>query len=319
MPTSPTIAVLIPCRNEEATVGKVLEDFRAHLPDADLYVIDNCSSDSTAKVAQEHGASLLFEPRQGKGFALERAFDEVAADLYVIVDGDDTYPADRVVDLLRSVAEGRADMCVGARLQSHAQGAFRPLHVFGNRLVGILVNWVSGSQLSDIMSGYRVVSRRAAERLPLVSAGFEVETDMTIQALYYRLKVVEVPVHYRSRPLGSESKLRTLRDGGHVLWKIFTLFRSLKPLTFFGSLGLAAGSAGLAAGIPAVLDYVRTGYVAHLPLAVMASALEVVAMLCIFTGIMLHSMNWRMRELHNVLTRHPREAGRARQGQRARE
>ena len=301
----PEIAVLIPCYNEEITVGKVVGDFRRELPEATVYVFDNCSTDRTAELAEESGAVVLREPRQGKGFVVERMLDTIRADYYVMVDGDDTYPPESVKELLQPVLEGRADMTVGARLVDHTDESFRPLHKFGNKLVRSLVNWVGKANLTDIMSGYRAFNRRVVMRLPAVSAGFEVETDMTIQMLYYQMKIIEIQVPYRERPAGSESKLNTFRDGFRVLWKIFTLFREVKPLTFFGGIGLVFFALGILAGIPPINDYISNPnhYVTHVPLAILATGLILLSGGFVFLGIMLHSMNWRLRELHNVLTR----------------
>ncbi len=303
MNTQPSVAVLIPCYNEAATIGKVVDDFRRELPEASVYVFDNCSSDETAAIAAEHEAIVIKEPRRGKGFVVDGMFDRVQADAYVMVDGDDTYPAEDVHALLKPVLDGNADMTVGARLDSHAETAFRPMHMFGNNLIRRLVNWLGHARLTDIMSGYRAFSRRVVERLPVVSGGFEVETEMTIQMLYYRMKIVEVPVHYRGRPAGSESKLRTLRDGSKVLWKIFTLFRSYKPLTFFGSVGVLFFICGILAGIPPIHDYVTTGKVPHFPLAILATGLMIISAGSVFAGILLHSLNWRLMEMHSVMSR----------------
>lgn len=301
----PKIAVLIPCLNEEMTIGKVIDDFRRELPLATICVFDNCSTDTTVTVAAEHGAVVLKEPRTGKGFVVDSMFDRIDADVYVMVDGDDTYPDGHVHKVLEPVLAGDADMVVGARLLDYADRSFRPLHVFGNNLVSRLVNLVSGAQLTDIMSGYRAFNRRVVERIPVVSAGFEVETEMAIQMLYHQLKIVEVPIPYEPRPAGSESKLKTFRDGFRVLWKIFSLFRAFKPLTFFGGLGLILMILGLLAGIPPVNDYLTEPdhYVRHVPLAILATGLIILSAGCIFLGILLHAVNWRSRELHNVLTR----------------
>ena len=303
MPLPNKIAVLIPCCNEEATIAKVIEDFRGQLPQAIIYVFDNCSIDRSAEIAAAHGAVVVHEPRQGKGFVIERMFDSIDADIYVMVDGDDTYPADHVHRLIEPVVAHRADMVVGARVQDGAAEAFRPMHAVGNKLVTHLVNWVSHGCLSDIMSGYRAFSRRVVDRLPVVSAGFEVETEMTVQMLYYRMEIVEVPVPYRRRPDGSVSKLRTFRDGIRVLWKIFTLMRSFKPLTFFGAIGLFLFGAGVLAGIPPIHDYLTMGKVLRFPLAILASGLMILAAGNVFLGILLHAMNWRLREMHNVMCR----------------
>lgn len=223
-----------------------------------------------------------------------------------MVDGDDTYPAERVYELLAPVLASDADMCVGARLSEYTDRSFRPLHVAGNRLVRSLVNWVGGASLTDIMSGYRAFTRRVVDRLPVVSARSEVETEMTIQMLYYRMRIVEVKVPYRERVEGSESKLHTVRDGIRVLWSIFTLFRSFKPLTFFGGLSLVLLAAGLAAGIYPIHDYVAHHYVFHVLLALLATGLVLLVSLSVGVGLLLHAINWRFLELHSIVTRRPR-------------
>jgi glycosyltransferase involved in cell wall biosynthesis len=299
------VAILIPCYNEETTIGKVIDDFQRELPSAAIYVFDNCSTDATIKIAQEHGAIVLKECRQGKGFVVESMFDRIDADFYVLVDGDDTYPAEYIHKLLEPVTLGAADMVVGGRLLKYTERSFRPLHVFGNKLVCILVNWIGRAQLADIMSGYRVFNRQVVRRIPVVSSGFEVETELTLQMLYYKLKIIEINVPYRERPAGSESKLRTFQDGFRVLWKIFTLLRSFKPLTFFGAIGLLLFCLGMLAGALPIHDYFTdpNHYVRHVPLAILAAGLMVLSSGCVFLGILLHALNWRFRELHNVLTR----------------
>jgi glycosyltransferase involved in cell wall biosynthesis len=304
----PRIAVLIPCYNEEITVGKVVSDFRRELPSAAIYVFDNCSTDATAEKAEEHGALVLKECRKGKGFVVDRMFDRIIADVYVMVDGDDTYPAEYVHDLLEPVIFGDADMVVGSRLSTYTEQSFRPLHIVGNKAVCSLVNWIGRSRLTDIMSGYRAFNRQVIKQIPVVSSGFEVETDLTLQALYYKLKIVEINIPYRERPTGSQSKLRTFHDGFRVLWKIFTLLRSFKPLTFFGAFALFLFILGVIAGFPPIYDYFTdpNHFVRHVPLAILAAALMVLSAGCTFLGILLHALNWRFLELHNVLTRgHP--------------
>ena len=299
------IAVLIPCLNEEITIGKVIDDFRRELPSAAIYVFDNCSADATAAVAVEHGAVVIKEPRRGKGFVVDSMFGRIEADLYVMVDGDNTYPADYVHKLLEPLLAGDADMVVGSRFSSYTDKSFHKFHIFGNNLVRLLVNWVGSAQLTDIMSGYRAFNHRVVERIPVVSVGFDVETEMTVQMLYYQLRIVEVNIPYRERPAGSKSKLKTFRDGFRVLWKIFSLLRALKPLTFFGSIGLLFLVLGLLAGILPIHDYLTdpNHHVHHLPLAVLATGLIILSAGFVFLGILLHSLNWRFRELHNVLTR----------------
>ena len=301
----PEIAILIPCHNEALTIGKVIDDFRRELPHATIYVFDNCSTDRTATVAREKGAIVLKESRKGKGFVVEGMFARVRADFYVLVDGDDTYPADSVHKLLAPVIIGDADMVVGGRLSQYTNQSFRPLHLGGNRVVCALVNWIGHAQLSDIMSGYRVFNKKVLKRIPVVSSGFEVETDLTLQMLYYNLKILEINVPYRERPAGSHSKLRTFHDGFRVLWRIFTLLRSFKPLTFFGSIGLVLFFLGALSGSSPIHDYFTdpNHYVRHVPLAILAAGLMIVSCGFVFLGILLHALNWRLRELHNVFTR----------------
>jgi glycosyltransferase involved in cell wall biosynthesis len=303
MTNEPRIAVLIPCYNEAATIGKVIDDFRAQLPEATIYVFDNNCSDDTAAIARGRGAVVAREPRQGKGYVVERMFETIEADAFVMVDGDDTYPAEKVHDLLRPVLSGDADMACGARLAEYTQESFRPLHVAGNNLVRGLINKIFSANLTDILTGYRAFNRKVTRCVPVVSAGFEIETELTLQMLYYRLKIVEVQVPYRERPAGSVSKLRTFRDGARVLWKIFSLFRAFKPLTFFGGIGIVLLALGVAAGAPSIYDYAKSGYVYHVPLAILATGLVLLSFGSIFLGLLLHAMNWRLKELHNVLVR----------------
>lgn len=301
----PRIAVLIPCYNEQATIAKVVDEFRASLPQAGVYVFDNCCTDNTAAIAAEHGAIVIRESRQGKGFVIDSMLDRVDAEYFIMVDGDDTYPAEMAPQLLAPVLAGEADMTVGTRLAQHDQTSFRPLHVMGNGLVRGLINSIFGAELTDIMSGYRAFNRRVVQRVPVVSAGFEVETELTVQMLYYRLRIVEVPVPYRGRPEGSFSKLNTFRDGARVLWKIFSLFRAFKPLTFFGSVGIILLMLGMLSGAAPVMDYLQNPNheVTHVPRAILATGFVLLSALSILLGVLLHAINWRFMELHNVVTR----------------
>jgi glycosyltransferase involved in cell wall biosynthesis len=286
----------------------VIDDFRAALPDATIYVFDNASTDRTAAIAAARGAVVIPEPRKGKGYVIEYMLDQVDADAYVMVDGDDTYEASEVHRLLAPVLAGQADMVVGSRVAPpDPRQAFRPLHVAGNRLVRGLINVIYGCRLTDILSGYRAFGRRVVERVPVVSSGFEVETEMTIQVLYYRLKMIEVPVPYRGRPAGSVSKLRTFHDGFRVLWTIFTLLRAVKPLTFFGLIGLLLFGLAALAGTGPLLDYVATRAVGDPALAILSTALVLLAFGSIFLGVLLHAVNWRLLELHNVIVRGARD------------
>ncbi len=303
MPDKPSIAVLIPCYNEAASIGKVVDDFRAQLPDAAIYVFDNRCTDDTAQIAAKHGAIVVREPRKGKGYVIERMLDHVVADYYVMVDGDDTYPAEKVHDLLQPVLLGDADMTVAARLAEYGDKSFRPLHVAGNNLVRGLINWIFNSRLTDILSGYRAFNRRVVNRVPVVSAGFEVETELTIQMMYYALHIEEVQVPYRGRPEGSHSKLNTVSDGIRILWTLFSLARSFKPLTFFGLIGIILFLFGLGVGVYPIHDFITTGKVPHFPSAILATGLMLLAAGSFFLGIILHAVNWRFKELHNVMAR----------------
>jgi len=297
------IAVLIPCYNEAATIGKVVDDLAARLPEATIYVFDNCCTDETPAIAREHGATVIREPRQGKGFVISSMLSRVDADYYLMIDGDNTYPADSADDLLAPVLAGDADMAIGARLAAYDDKSFRPLHVFGNKLVRGMVNLIFGVKLTDILSGYRAFNRRVVNCVPVVSSGFEVETELTIHSLYYRLKLVEVQVPYGVRPDGSVSKLRTFRDGFRVLWKLFNLMRAFKPLTFFGTIGIILFVLGVLAGVLPVRDYIVDRYVYHVPLAILATGLMLLSAGCAFLGLLLHAMNWRFKELHDVMVR----------------
>lgn len=304
-PDNIKIAVVIPCWNEEQTIGSVLDGFRKQLPSARMIVFDNNSTDRTVEIATEHGAEIFYEPRQGKGFVIESMFSMIDADIYVMADGDDTYPAESVHALIEPVFNHQCDMAVGARLAEYTDDSFRQLHVFGNRLVRFCINKIMGSNLRDIMSGYRVFNRHIANIIPVVSSGFEIETEWTIQTLYYHRKIIEVDVPYRARPEGSTSKLHTFRDGFRVLWKIFSLFRSLKPLTCFGGMGGCIFLLGLLAGYLPVRDYIvnPNHYVKHVPSAILAAGLILLSFLFAFTGLLLHVINQRFRELHNVQAR----------------
>lgn len=302
---TPEIAVLIPCYNEALTIGSVVDAFRQQLPAARICVFDNNCTDETAAIAAQHGAEIIKEPRQGKGFVIESMFDRIRADYCIMVDGDDTYPAEAVHELLAPVLAGDADMVVGARLQVHDSSSFRSFHKAGNNLVRYLINRIFGAQLTDILSGYRAFNRRLVRYVPIVSSGFEVETELTIQALYNRCKIREVQIAYRSRPEGSFSKLNTFGDGFRVLWKLFSMVRAFKPLTFFGGMGLMLLLLGLLAGIAPVYDYLTEPdhRVLHVPLAILAMGLVLLSGGSVFLGLLLHAINWRFKELHAVLVR----------------
>jgi glycosyltransferase involved in cell wall biosynthesis len=298
------IAVLIPCLNEEQTIAKVIQDFRKELPQAAVYVYDNDSSDQTARVAQDAGAKVVREKRRGKGFVVASMFEDVEADLYILVDGDDTYPAEKVHDLLQPIIDERADMVVGNRLEAFGEESFRRFHLMGNKLVVDLVNLIFKCNLKDIMSGYRAFSRDLVRKVPIVSRGFEVETEMTLQALHYDFVIAEVPVPYRKRPQGSSSKLKTFSDGMKTILTVFDIFKAYRPLLFFFLLGAVLGCVGLFIGSIPVAEYWETGRIERFPSAILASGIMIVSVICVAIGIILDAINHRLRELIRINVAH---------------
>ena len=291
-----TIVVLIPCLNEEITIGKVIRDFQEAIPEAEIIVFDNNSTDRTANIAEESGAKVFHELRPGKGHVIASMFRKVKADYYVIVDGDDTYSAEHVRQLLKPVLEGNAEMAVASRLTEYSEQSFRPLHVFGNNLVRRLVNWIFHSNLTDIMSGYRVCSRELVQSVPIFSSGFEVETEITIRTMDYGFRITEVPVPYRNRPEGSSSKLRTFHDGFRILSEIARIAKAYKPFTFFGAIGLVFIIIGGISGIWVILDYLEDEYVNKVPTAILTTGMMLLGFGSIGIGILLNTINYRFRE-----------------------
>lgn len=293
------VAVVIPCHNEEVTVGKVVRDFRAALPGAFVLVVDNASTDRTAALAREAGAEVIRESRAGKGCALLSGFRRAratGAEYFVMVDGDDTYPAEAVSGLLAAAAGG-AEMVIGTRLSHAAEGAFRAGHSLGNHLFIALVRVLFGIRTRDLFSGYRVITRRFLEATPLIAQGFEVEAELSLQAVVQRFPVAEAPVSYRARPKESPSKLATWRDGTRILLAILTFFRDYRPLTFFGLAALTFLALSLGGGALVVADYLRTGLVHRLPLAVLSAALFILAALALTAGLLLTTVNRRAAEI----------------------
>lgn len=297
------VAVLVPCCNEELTVGKVIDDFLGELPGARIYIFDNNSSDATAAVALKHGAKVVKVPLQGKGRAVQAIFDKVTARYYVLVDGDDTYPAGSVRLLLEPVMRGETDMSVGSRLQSHHRGAFRPLHKLGNALVCALINRIWNVDLEDIMSGYRVFNVSVARGLPLISSGFEIETEMTLQMLDKGFRIQERPIPYGARPRGSVSKLRTFRDGANVLFLIFRIFKDYKPLTFFGGLGILGGVLAMLLCIIVWSGVFSARPTYQITATVVSVGLAVMSVISIHIGLTLHTINWKLKEIYSLLRR----------------
>ena len=299
------IVILIPCLDEEITIGKVIHDLQDTIPEAKIIIFDNNSTDRTAAIARECGAEVITESRPGKGHVVASMFRKVDADYYVIVDGDDTYSAEHVRKLLEPVMKEQADMAVAVRLAEYTARSFRPLHVFGNNLVRSLVNWIFKSNLSDIMSGYRAFSRELVQSIPILSSGFEVETEMTIRILDYGFRIKEVPLPYRERPEGSVSKLRTFHDGFRVLAEIGRIARAYKPFTFFGGIGLAFILVGGISGIWVILDYLEDEYVNKVPTAILATGFMLLGFGSMGIGILLNTISYRfrenMRQLHKII------------------
>ena len=281
-------AVLIPCYNESQTVEKVIKDFREALPDADIYVYDNNSSDGTDEIARNAGAIVRYEYRQGKGNVVRSMFRDIDADCYIMVDGDDTYPAEFAKDLEKAVLEGKADMSIGDRLSAtYFEENKRPFHNMGNKLVRGLINVLYKSDVRDIMTGMRGFSYDFVKSFPVLSEGFEIETEMTIFALDHNFKLKEIPIQYRDHPEGSESKLNTYSDGAKVLRTIMRLFRDTKPFAFFTgtSMIILAGSGALF--LPVLKEYRKTGKVKRFPTLIVTSAAATVGVMNFFSGVVL--------------------------------
>lgn len=308
----PSIAVLIPCYQEELTIGRVVGDFKRALPDATIYVYDNNCTDATAAVAAKAGAVVRREKRQGKGFVVASMFEQVEADILLMVDGDDTYDAGAAGALLQPILNGEADMTVASRLHAYDDKSFRRFHLLGNKLVCGAINWMFKAQISDIFSGYRAFTRDAAAQIPITAAGFDVETELTLQALYRGLLIKEIAAPYRARPEGSFSKLSTFSDGLAVILKLFLILRSYKPLTFFGLCSLGLLLLGLLVGSRPVYEYITERYVYAVPSAILASALVLLSFLSLGLGLILNSTNLRLLELEKLIRKGParsRESG----------
>ena len=296
------IAVLIPCYQEEKTIAKVVRDFRHALPTAQIFVFDNNCTDRTAEFARDAGATVIREKRQGKGFVVASMFEQIDADIYLMVDGDDTYDAKAAELLLDPILKGDADMTVACRLEAFHRSAFRNFHILGNRLVCGIINWMFKSRISDIFSGYRAFTREAAKIIPITAVGFDVETELTLQALYRGLVIKEVQAAYGARPDGSFSKLKTGPDGALVLLKLFLMIKSYKPLTFFGGWSIFFMFAGLLAGLRPVVEFLGPEhYIYAVPSAVLAAALIILSFLSLALGLILNSVNLRLLEVEKLI------------------
>lgn len=287
-----TIAVLIPCYNEEITIGKVVDDFKKALPQAQIYVYDNNSSDATAQIARDRGAIVRSEPRQGKGNVVRQMMRDIDADYYLMVDGDDTYPADAAMELLEPLMDGTADITVGDRLSNGTYGKEndRAFHGFGNNLVRFLIKLLYGFEFHDVMTGYRAYNYVFAKTMPVLSPSFEIETELSIHAVDKRWRIKEVPIEYRDRPEGSESKLNTFSDGMKVLLTIASLFKDYRPLALFTWVAIILIGLGLVVGIPVIVEFSQTGLVPRLPSALLAVAFVIIGILALGFGFVLDTV-----------------------------
>ena len=295
-----TVAVLVPCYNEEITIGKVVADFRAALSDATIYVYDNNSRDNTIDVAQRAGAVVRKELRQGKGNVVRRMFADIEADVYVLVDGDDTYDASASEVLVKRLVEERLDF-INAMRVSTAKDAYRAGHRFGNWLLTGLVRQIFGRQFNDMLSGYKILSRRFVKSFPAMSSGFETETELAVHALELRMPSTEVATVYKERPPGSVSKLRTYSDGAQIMLLIARLVKDERPLRFFGLSGLSLIVVAILLSIPLLVTYLETGLVPRFPTAILSAALVIVGVLSIFAGLILDMTTTTRREMKRLI------------------
>ena len=297
--SSPRVAVLLPCYNEEAAIAQVIAGFRAALPDAAIYVYDNNSRDRTVEVAHSAGVVVRTERMQGKGHVVRRMFADVDADVYLMADGDLTYDPKAAPEMVRQLIVEQLDMVVGTR-QHEAKEAYRGGHVLGNRLFTGLLARLFGRSFSDIFSGYRAFSRRFVKSFPVLSEGFEIETEMSVHALELRMPVGEVETAYGARPEGSESKLSTYRDGWRILKTIGTLYRVERPVLFYGTVGALLLLAAIILSIPLILTYLDTGLVPRFPTAILVTGMTIVAVLCFFAGLILDTVTRGRREMRRL-------------------
>ncbi len=299
---SSSIALLIPCYNEELTIKKVIDDFKKELPEATIYVYDNNSIDRTFQIAKECDAIVKKEYRQGKGNVVRSMFRDIDAQIYIMIDGDDTYPASEVHKLIKPIIDEEADMVIGDR---HSNGTYRdenkrPLHNFGNNLVKNLINKIFKTDLKDIMTGYRVFNRKFVKNMPVNSNGFEIETEMTLHTLDKRFLIKEISIEYRDRPEGSISKLDTYRDGMRVLKTILWVFKDYKPLAFFSILSFLFFLLGLIAGVPVLIEFISTSLILKMPSAILAVGLMLISILFLFSGFILDTIVKQHRENYEL-------------------
>lgn len=283
------IAVLIPCYNEEATVATVIGDFRRALPETTIYVYDNNSRDRTRQVAKEAGAIVRSEPLQGKGNVVRRMFADIEADIYVLVDGDATYDAAKAPEMIHCLLDQHLDMVNGARVTA-VEAAYRPGHRFGNWLLTGIVRWIFGDRFRDMLSGYRVFSRRYVKSFPSLAGGFEIETELTVHALHLRMPTAEIDTPYKERPAGSTSKLSTFRDGWKILWMILVLVKEEKPMPFFSVISACFAFSSILLMLPILSEFFVTGLVPRLPTAVLSMGMMILGFLCLACGLILDTV-----------------------------
>ena len=295
------IAVLIPCYNESKTIEKVIKDYKKVLPDADVYVYDNNSTDGTDKIAKNAGAIVRYEYKQGKGNVIRSMFRQIDADCYLMIDGDDTYPAEFAKEMCNLILDGKADMVIGDRLSStYFTENKRPFHNLGNKLVRFLINKLFKNNVKDIMTGYRAFSYEFVKGFPVLSKGFEIETEMTIHAVDKNFKLIEIPVTYRDRPNGSISKLNTYKDGFKVLKTIAVLFKEYKPSFFFGILSCLMLIISLLFGMPPVMEYIKDGIVLKFPRLIVSGVFLTISLLLWITGIILQVIAKKHKQLYEL-------------------
>lgn len=307
------VAVIVPCHNEEHAIPSVIRDFREHLPDAAIFVYDNNSTDNTARAAAEHGAIVRRESLKGKGHVVRRMFSDIDASIYVLVDGDDTYDAASVGKMLDELLDKQLDMVNGRRITDVAR-AYRFGHQFGNRLLTGMVNWIFGKRCQDILSGYRVFSRRFVKSFPALSTGFEIETELTVHSLSLNIPMAEIDTPYKDRPEASVSKLNTYSDGLRILWTILLLTKEERPFFFYSLAASFLVATSLFLGVPVVLEFLQTGLVPRFPTAILAASIMVLATLSLATGLILDSVARGRREAKRLHYLNLTWLGRSRRG-----
>lgn len=295
--TSARIAIIIPCLNEEKTISKVINDFKKELPEAKIIVADNNSIDKSREIAMTCGATVITEKRRGKGIVLQTAFNEIDSDIYIMVDADDTYPSEEIKKLIEPILNDEADMVVGSRLEYATNRSLKLINRIGNILILNILNLCFSSNLKDVLSGYRVMKKDFVKNVPVLSTGFEIETELTLQALVRHFRILEIPVIYRERTIGSSSKIKVFKDGLRILITIITLMRDYKPFVFFSSITIFFVVLGLIAGSNVVYEYLQTGLVTRLPLAVLSITFIIIGVIFFVTGFIISTLNRRFREI----------------------